>query len=159
MFLHKAIVFFFGMGIVSAASLFAAEKVQIRQHDFYKEDGIAYISANNQVLTGDVFYVYGSGNTESRRPYVDGLLHGVATFWYENGRAKQELTYVKGEMQGVTRGWHENGMPAFEGEYKKGKQHGTWIQWDEAGAVVSERTYNADAKSKLVLAPPRPPSP
>lgn len=143
---------------LGSSVLFASDFPEIGQREFFKEDGLVYSNATEQLFTGYVLYYYTQGQLESKKLYVNGKLEGVTVSWHENGQKKQEVTYSGGQMHGPCQGWHSNGAIAFEGNYKNGKQDGTWVQWDAQGNVISEKNYSAEVPKKFVLVMPKPPS-
>lgn len=141
----------------TAHSLQAEQVAEISQHDFYREEGLVYHEQSGKLFSGYIVYRYEEGQVESRKPYVNGILHGICEYWYESGQKKQELTYSQGELSGSAVGWHENGVTAFEGQYLNGKQDGLWRQWDANGQLIAERSHSAKPAGRFVLSMPKPP--
>lgn len=152
----KVVLFFLCIPVWACIGLFA-NTIEISQRDFYVDQSLVYVANTNKLLTGVIVYKYGNGAVESRRAYVNGIMDGVSIYYYADGVKKSEINYEKGKMTGVAQGWHVNGKLSFTGEYKRGKQHSLWKEWDESGILLSEKTYDADAKPKMVFSPPKPP--
>jgi len=145
--------------LIFLSPLIAHGQSIIGQYDFYKEDGVVYLNSNDELFTGIVEYRYSKDNImQSQRVYQNGVLHGITNSWHLNGHASKSTTYENGKKNGLFRAWHKNGNLSYQGYYVGGKQNGVWQRWDASQNMISEKTYDANAKRRLVLALPKPPS-
>jgi antitoxin component YwqK of YwqJK toxin-antitoxin module len=65
---------------------------------------------------------YPNGKLYSERPYVGGVLHGVAKWWWPSGQLWLECTYVDGKWHGMAKWWHESGGIDEFHLYNQGEQ-------------------------------------
>ena len=112
------------------------------------------------------------GIVSSRKPYVDGQVHGNWMAWHTGWLGRGELMlpyddgvcdmlqlaepptgplmrvrgsvypYRRGKRHGLHTAWWSNGRKSSEGAFQGGAKHGTWRMWDRAGKLLGEYTMN-----------------
>ena len=50
-----------------------------------------------------------NGQLMYKRPYVNGLRHGLCEAWHDDGKLWYHHPYVNGDLHGLCEGWHKNG--------------------------------------------------
>lgn len=97
-------------------------------------------------FTGIAVSYYSNGKIESRRPYLNGMPHGLCQWWYENGQLSKEWTSFRGMGHGWATDWHENGKIAKR-RYAEFGQPLEWVTFDEHGheSQRGSNRQNSDA--------------
>ena len=73
------------------------------------ENGLAYDSRDEKILSGILVERDGDGAVLARVSYVSGLLHGTSEYFYRNARLKARVHYEKGLPEGLWEYFKEDG--------------------------------------------------
>jgi len=103
---------------------------------------------NGEPFTGIAVSHYPSGQIESRRPYLNGMPHGLCRWWHENGQLSKEWTSFRGMGHGWATDWYENGKTAKK-RYAEFGRPLEWTKFDEQGHEV-EKGSNRDNEYTLL---------
>lgn len=83
-------------------------------------------------FTGIAVSRHSNGLPESRRPYLNGVPHGLCRWWHSNGQLSAEWTAYRGMGHGWATEWHRNGRIKKVGYAEFGCPL-EWSEFDEAG--------------------------
>ena len=90
-------------------------------------------------LLGERITYFESGTVQSRQPYLNGFMAGIAQEYFASGKVFKETTYVRNVLLGAFRELREDGTLAVGGQYRNGRQSGVWTYYQADGTTV-ERT-------------------
>ena len=88
-------------------------------------------------LTGDRVTYFENGQVQSRQPFVNGFMAGVAQEFFPSGKVRKETTYVRNVLLGPFREFREDGTPAVSGQYRNSRQTGDWLYYKEDGTTLA----------------------
>jgi len=112
-------------------------------------------------LVGERLTFFESGEVQSRQPYLNGFMAGVAQEFFASGKLRKETTYVRNVLLGAFRELREDGTTAVSGQYRNGRQSGVWTYYQADGTAVERTvTYRNGVPVDPVNKPkakPRPP--
>lgn len=98
-------------------------------------------------FSGVAVSFYENGNPESRRSYLNGMVHGPGTWWYENGLKSKEWVSFAGMGHGPATDWHENGILSQK-YYSEFGRILDWKKYDKSGNEI-ETGSNRDNLSVM----------
>ncbi|WP_152033824.1 toxin-antitoxin system YwqK family antitoxin [Paracidovorax avenae] len=90
---------------------------------------------NGIPFSGIAVSYYGNGRLESRRSYLNGMVHGSGGWWYENGQKSQEWVSFAGMAHGPNIEWYENGVVSQKSYCEFGRVL-DWIKYDKDGNEI-----------------------
>lgn len=108
-----------------------------------------YSSLDPETKEGEFFYYHENGNRSQVSNYVNGKMHGFASWYYENGKLRETGNYQNGISSGENNTYYENGNLKAEGSYQMGKKEGVWCFWYENGNKKAKGYYKNDHKQGL----------
>ncbi len=110
-------------------------------------------------LLGDRITYFENGQMQSRQPYLNGFMAGVAQEFFPSGQLRKETTYVRSSLLGPFRELREDGTVAVSGQYRNNRQSGVWTYYQPDGSTVDRTvTYrNGAAVDAAPKAKPRAP--
>ncbi|WP_310391756.1 hypothetical protein [Hymenobacter sp.] len=88
-------------------------------------------------LVGERLTYFETGAVQSRQPYLNGFMAGVAQEYFPSGKLRKETTYVRSVLLGPFRELREDGTLAVNGLYRNGRQSGVWTYYQEDGKTVA----------------------
>ena len=111
-------------------------------------------------LLGNKITYFESGTEQSRQPYLNGFMAGVAQEFYASGKLHKETTYVRSVLLGPFRELREDGTVAVSGQYRNSRQSGVWTYFKEDGKTearsVTYRNGEVVDPVKKAAAKPKP---
>ena len=111
-------------------------------------------------LLGNKITYFENGTEQSRQPYLNGFMAGVAQEFYASGKLHKETTYVRSVLLGPFRELREDGTVAVSGQYRNGRQSGVWTYFKEDGKTearsVTYRNGEVVDPVKKAAAKPKP---
>jgi antitoxin component YwqK of YwqJK toxin-antitoxin module len=84
------------------------------------ENGLAYDSRDEKILSGILVERDGDGAVLARVSYVSGVLHGTSEYFYRNARLKARVHYEKGVPEGLWEYFDMDGVKLKSIRYQKG---------------------------------------
>ena len=84
------------------------------------ENGLAYDSRDEKILSGILVERNGDGTVLARVSYASGVLHGTSEYFYRNARLKARVNYEKGLPEGLWEYFDVDGVKLKSIRYEKG---------------------------------------
>jgi len=112
------------------------------EHDDYG------LRQHGEPFTGIAVSHHPNGQIESRRPYLNGVPHGLCRWWHSNGQLRDEWTAYRGMGHGWSTEWRQDGSVKKVGYAEFGCPL-EWSEFDEAGQKISSGS-NRENKNTLL---------
>ena len=106
-------------------------------------------------LLGDRLTYFENGQVQSRQPFLNGFMAGVAQEFFPSGKVRKETTYVRSALQGPFKEYREDGTLAVSGQYRNSRQSGAWTYYQPDGVAVA-RTVTYRNGAAVEAGPARP---